>query len=223
MSARKALVTIAIGDKFQREWTTLCRNNWQAYADKHNYDLISITSTLDSSERGQNRNPSWQKCLILSQDWSSQYDRIVWLDADILINTASAPCVAAEVPLEKVGGTDYFDAPVPAYARLTLARKYDYWGDMAVQNDTPQKYYRTNHIETDLDKVIQCGVLVFSPKHHRELLEHVYHNYEQYVAYEGRALSYEINKGGYAHWIDERFNAIWMNYKTLFYPFFFFF
>jgi hypothetical protein len=55
-------------------------------------------------------------------------------------------------------------------------------------------------------------VLVLSPHHHRELLEHVYNVYEDRggyeMNYEMRPLSFEIQEKGLQHWLDNRFNAI---------------
>src|SRR5262249_2560197 len=56
------------------------------------------------------------------------------------------------------------------------------------------------------------GVLVLSPRHHRELLEHVYNSYQdlggEQMNYEMRPLSFEIQENGLQHWIDNRFNAL---------------
>jgi hypothetical protein len=64
--------------------------------------------------------------------------------------------------------------------------------------------------------IVQTGVMVLSPKHHRELLEHVYRTYDDggsnLFNYEMRPLSHEIQRCALQHWIDARFNALiwWM-------------
>jgi hypothetical protein len=64
--------------------------------------------------------------------------------------------------------------------------------------------------------IVQTGVMVLSPKHHRDLLEHVYRTYDdggsRLLNYEMRPLSHEIQSHGLQHWIDARFNALiwWM-------------
>ncbi len=76
MKQSKALVTLAIGEKYLHHWKNFAQNNWQKYADKHGYDLICIDTPLDTSERAQARSPAWQKCLILSQEvdcFNSEY------------------------------------------------------------------------------------------------------------------------------------------------------
>jgi hypothetical protein len=86
----KAIVTLAIGERYLKMFERYCWKNWQVYADKYNYDLIVITDPLDNSERAKLRSPAWQKLLILSQDWSDKYEQIVWIDTDIIINNENA-------------------------------------------------------------------------------------------------------------------------------------
>nr|QQZ51820.1 hypothetical protein JKL49_13545 [Phenylobacterium glaciei] len=78
-------------------WRVMCQSNWQAYADRHGFDLIGIAHRPDMSPRGQARSPAWQKLLVLDQPWSAAYDRIVWIDADIVI-AGDAPNILREVP-----------------------------------------------------------------------------------------------------------------------------
>src|SRR5262249_17097142 len=60
--------------------------------------------------------------------------------------------------------------------------------------------------------MIQAGVLVLSPRYHRELLDHVYNAYEDSgggeMNYEMRPLSFEIQENGLQYLIDNRFNAL---------------
>ncbi|XWK85976.1 MAG: hypothetical protein U7127_17335 [Phormidium sp.] len=53
MKHSKAIVTLVIGKVYQERWESLCRANWQQYADKHGYDLICIDTPLDNSERAK--------------------------------------------------------------------------------------------------------------------------------------------------------------------------
>ena len=65
--------------------------------------------------------------------------------------------------------------------------------------------------------ILQSGVMVLSPKHHRGLLEHVYRTYDDAGSRpldrapgwgEMGPLSHEIQARGLEHWIDPRFNAL---------------
>lgn len=222
MSNRKAIVTIAVGDAYLRLWRGKCQKGWQKYADKYDYDVICIETPLDDSERARQRSASWQKCLIFGHEDIEKYERVVWVDADIVINFENAPCIAAAVPIEKVGAVNAWAMPTPELAQVALDRLYDYWGESCTIRDrTAQDYYASYGIAADFDQVVQAGVLVFSPPHHRRLLEKVYFDYEETGKgnFEMRPLSYELIKADYVHWLDHRFNLVWLVYKVLYYPF----
>ena len=55
--------------------------------DGHGFlrNLICIEQPLDDSARAQKRSPCWQKCLILGEESVNKYDRVVWVDADVLM------------------------------------------------------------------------------------------------------------------------------------------
>jgi hypothetical protein len=226
MSHSKAIVTLAIGDKYLKQWKELCQSNWLAYASKQGYDLICIDQPLDSSERAKKRSPAWQKCLILSQDFSKKYERIVWIDSDILINPVHAPCIVKEVPIEKIGATGAYSSPTVELYTQTLKRQYQYYeycGDNPIINDTPREYYHLYGLPPKFDQVVHTGVLVLSPEYHREILEKAYYEYEEkgnaVWNYEMRPLSWEILEANSIYWIDHRFNLIWLDYVCLHYPF----
>lgn len=42
MTSSKAIVKLAIAQKYLEKWKNLCQANWQKYADRHGYDLICI-------------------------------------------------------------------------------------------------------------------------------------------------------------------------------------
>jgi hypothetical protein len=226
MKNLQAIVTLVIGEKYLKRWKKLCQENWQNYADKHGYDLIVIDTSLDRSERALKRSPAWQKCLILSQEFSQQYERIVWIDSDILINSAIAPCIVKDVPIDKVGATDEYSWPTPQLYDQILERKYDYYEYARFNpvNDYKAKLFYSNYgLPPKFDRIVQTGVMVLSPHHHRQILEKVYFEYEDKGQaqwnYEMRPLSWELLEADYVHWIDPRFNVIWFDYLCLYYPF----
>ena len=222
MNNKKAIATLVVGDYYTRLWKDYCEVNWRQYAAKHGYDVVCLEGALDTSERAQKRSPSWQKCLILSQDFAKQYERVVWMDSDIVINVATAPDIGADVPLEKIGVPNYWEQPAPHLYRECLRRMYEFWGPGAVVNYNAPEYYTSYGFDRTFDRVAGNGVMVLSPAHHRLLLEHNYYAYEDrgpaWLA-EMRPFSYELLKAGCEHWIDHRFNMNWWELRFLFYPF----
>ena len=109
-----------------------------------------------------------------------------------------------------------------AAGQEALTRMFDFW-EPAIVNPTSKEYYTKYGFSDGFDTVVQAGVLVLSPAHHRSLLEKVYFEYEEKGGpewhYEMRPLSYELLKAGAVHWIDPRFNSVWLDDVFLHYPF----
>lgn len=225
MQNNKAIVTLTLGKTYQSFWERLCRANWEEYARRNDYDVIALSEPLDPSPHAAKRQLSWQKCLILSQPFSARYERIVWLDADILINP-DAPDISVGVPLDKVGATDEFSTPSRADHQIALKKLYSFWESIGAKyypSETPEKFYGAYGLPATFDRVVQAGVLVISPEHHREALEEVYFKYFERDAPRGlaemRALSFHLQEADMVHWLDYRFNNLWLVYLALNAPF----
>jgi hypothetical protein len=228
--SRKAIVTLTIGAKYENMFNVYCRSNWKKYCDKYDYDLIVINESLDNTQRSKERSPAWQKLLILSQEWSSLYDQIVWVDTDIFINAENSPCIASLVPLNKFGAVESYSIPSKEIHHVALKRSYENWrknGVNYIDNATPGLYYQNRGIPGgDLDKVAQTGVYVCSQKHHRDIFEHIYNTYEDIHKsaewnYEMPAMSYELVKNNMVHWIPAEYNFCVEEIASSFYPFIF--
>jgi hypothetical protein len=226
MTNTRAMATLVVGESYSAIWHQVCEPNWQRYAEKYHLDLVCLSQPLDTSKRAQERSAAWQKCLILSQDFAQRYEQVVWMDADIMINNRTAPSVVEGVPVEKVGAAQEMTLShtEPKPGRELLDRIGEFWPNVQpVIRYTPREYYTVYGLPDDCDRVINTGVMVLSPSHHRALLEKVYYAYEEKRGREWhmemRPLSYELNHAGLVHWIDSRFNMMWLPHKFLYYPF----
>jgi len=217
MANTKALVTLAIGKKYLKNWQSLCQDNWQRYADRHGYDLICFEEHLDTSERAQKRSPCWQKCLILSQEAVKKYDRVVWIDADVLINWANAPCIVKGVAVDRVGAAAEWATPNQQLSADAKERLFETWGITDEKNE--RETYTKYGIPAEFDRIVQDGIMVLSPSHHREILEKVYYECEETGFGEMPWVSYELLKANCVQWIDDRFSTVWNVHKSLYYPF----
>ncbi|MGB5962193.1 MAG: hypothetical protein WBG73_16115 [Coleofasciculaceae cyanobacterium] len=220
MKQKKAIVTLAIGQHYRDRWHKLCANNWHKYADLRGYDLICIDNPLDDSSRGLSRSAAWQKCLILGDQRVQKYNQVVWLDSDILINPDS-PCVVSKVPEDKVGAVDMFarlNESLPGENKHLIDRHSQFWQSPV---RTPKDFYSKVGLPDVANQVVQTGVMVLSPHHHRSVLENTYYNYEDLVDghFEMESLSYEIIKSNCVHWLDSRFNILWIECMLKDYPF----
>lgn len=220
MKQTKTIVTLAIGQHYRDRWYKLCADNWHKYADLHGYDLICIDKPLDDSSRGLSRSAAWQKCLILGDERVQKYNRVVWLDSDILINPDS-PCVVSQVPEDKVGAVDMFarlNELLPGKNQRLIDRHLQFWQSSV---RTAKDFYSKVGLLDLVNNVVQTGVMVLSPYYHRSLFEHTYYSYEDISNghFEMESLSYEIVKANCVHWLDCRFNALWLECMLRDYPF----
>ena len=222
----KAIVTMAIGDRYLRPWKIHCEANWRAYADRYGFDLICIEKPFDTSRRALQRNPSWQKCLILGQPILRDYERILWIDSDVLINVSLAPNICENVPIEKVGAVNDKSLPSPELHKTALLRLRQARGWKGWTEDTKhpgRAYYEFMGLSPDFDQVVNMGILLLSPAHHHKLLQKIYYDYEDRGGREFHmempAGSWELLKAGVVHWLDRRFNAVWTYDEVINYPF----
>lgn len=221
---KQTLATFVIGDRFQTLFRDYCASGWQAYAERHRYDLHVLDRVIDDSPRGRSRSVSWQKCILLEHSELSRYDRVVWIDADVIINPDS-PDIGDGVPLDKIGAVDEYATPSRDVHRRLLSELYDNWrraGISYIDNLAPEDFHHAFGLPEPMPSVVQAGVMVLSPAHHTALLRHVYDAYEDKGNgwnYEMRPLSYEIQRAGAAHWLDPRFNMLWLLARQQHYPF----
>lgn len=218
MALQTALVTLVIGDEFRLRWKALSEKGWLAYCSRHGFDLVVIGQALDATPRAQARSPAWQKLLVLDPAVTGKYERVIWVDADIIINP-NAPSIVQEVPLEKLGAVDEHRFPTSESRKRIIRSQIEHWRsiDTKIAREwecslAPSAWHARAGLPGRGQHILQTGVMVLSPHHHRELFQHIYHAYEQIGGYEMnfemRPLSYEAQERGMVHWIDGRFNAL---------------
>lgn len=108
---------------------------------------------------------------------------------------------------------------------MLLTREDLRWAKQGIKfsdHNTATQYHRAYGFIGEFTSVVQTGVLVPSPQHHRDFLESVYMRYEDkgnpQWNYEMRFLSYEILRTNLVSLISPRFNMSWHGVKTLHYP-----
>jgi lipopolysaccharide biosynthesis glycosyltransferase len=203
------LVTIAIGDKYLKEYNTLFRKSQELYAKRHGYDFKVVTEFLETTLSTKQRSAiSFQKILVCSQEWSSQYDTIIFVDADILINS-DAPIIH-EFSGEKIGIVDEYSQP-SFNERLAIQIRMNW-------ERTPSDYYKlgAKEFELETDNLLNTGVLILKPTLHKNTLENIYNKYVEKsfghprgFHFEQSAIGYELQINNNFTIIDNKWNAIW--------------
>jgi hypothetical protein len=217
---KRALVTLTIGDKHRRVWEKLCRHTWLSYAARMGFDIVQITAKFDTSAFAEARSPAWQKCLILDQPWAAQYERIVFLDCDIVI-TGRALDVTESVPDPACVGLCVTGAQMSAAERqIYLERCLGY----QLQPDRAEyswaqfiaAQFRSAGIAVEGAPMFNTGVLVLSPAHHGPLLRDVYYQpCKEGRLYEQPALSLAIWQRGLQTPLSARYNWNMHEARTL--------
>jgi len=201
------LVTIAIGEKYLAEYNNLFYESQKNYALKNGYDFKVITYFLDKTIQHRS-SVSFNKILVCNQEWSNEYDFIIFIDADILININSPP-IHNYIDYEGcIGIIDEYSQP-SKQRRLEIQRKMG-WETSAVD------YYNLCGLDIQTDMVFNSGVLVLQPKKHADFLQCIYNKYvaQSLSHYRGfhfeqSCIGYEIQKNNLYKVIDNKFNAVW--------------
>jgi len=221
-----AIVTLAIGEQHFSFWRHNCQPTWEAYAHRHGCDVIIIQEPLDRSELAASRSPAWQKCLVLGQEFAARYRQIVLLDSDIVINAEAAPRITDHVREAKIGGV-ISGSHLPEDLRIVMlsrlrGHEYEYEPGLRHWRESQAEYYKLYGLEPIAAGIVQTGVLVASPRHHRELFGKVYAtpaHADIHRTYEQIPLSHAILSSGLFQQIDSRFNSLFYETMVLHYPF----
>ncbi len=236
MAARFALVTFLVGDAYQAVFERYVRPTWEPYAERHGYDIATLTEPIDVACDLSVKSIHWQKLLIGMHPALRGYEKLVWVDSDILINHRWAPCIASA---HRGDGIGVVKPPPPSPAlggaahgrsvALLVLEQLRRRGlsaepprDAAVLDDGYRAYYRLHGLDGPADSMINTGVLVFDPVRHGETLAGIYLKYpEDYADYEMTPLSFELQVRGLDDDLDPRFNTPWGNWAATHYPFLF--
>jgi hypothetical protein len=208
---KSAIVTMVVGDRYRDLWRRLCAPNWRAYADRHGLDLCVIDDPLDASELAQRRGFSWQKLLIGTLDGFRHYDHLIWIDADIVVNAEEAPSILEGMPPDRIGAVRYH----PLLSQPLLAAAHRRICNGLLPDAFCASSFRRCGLVGGSSQMIQGGVLVV-PRDLVPVLERIYHKYPEPGSrqlQEQPYLSYELSAAGLTHFLDDKFNAVWYEYK----------
>ena len=201
------LVTIAIGEKYLDEYKSLFYKSQINYAMKNGYDFKVITEFLDKDIK-ENASISFNKILVCNQEWSNDYDFIIFIDADILININAPPIHNYVEYGDCIGIIDEYSQPTKE-RRLKIQRQMG-WETSA------SDYYKLCGLNIETDMVFNSGVLVLQPRKHKYFLQYIYNKYlkESLTHYRGfhfeqSCIGYEIQKEKLYKVLDNKFNAVW--------------
>jgi len=224
---RKAIVTLAIGQRYVDEFNYQVKDSWDAYAKKHGYDIFVLTEIIDPSCDLSMKSLHWQKLLIGLIPEIAAYDYVVWMDTDIIINPGTAPCIVSSLKGNKIGvasyGTDISPDESATQRYRILDKLFRTTERKLPRHDASMAdIYRALGYEKPVSNYINTGVFVFQPKLHNDFLSQCYAKYDRDSidgSFENLPYSYELQAQDMIQYIDERFNMAWSKYAAIYYPF----
>ena len=173
---RVAVCTLVVGERFERLFDEFSARSWQRYCQSHGYQLFVFRKPFAELP---GKSFAWQKLFLLDQPELKDFDKIVWLDADIIIAENAPPL---EVPPGKLGYV--LEAP--------FTGSVESWYALFSLPPAPE--------------IVQTGVLCLE-RAHQAILRHA-QTYPETVMYEMPALSWCISQAGIGYHLDPRFNAL---------------
>ena len=206
-----AIVTVAVGDAYEKQYTSLFRKNTEVYCKKYGYDFHLLTDYIFEDEKY--KKPVFvdiMKWTIPFYPAFQQYDRIAIVDADMLI-TPSCPSLESLELEDKIGIINEWIQP--SYEiRKQIHTTYG-WADKS-----PSEYYKV-HIDKDIDtqSVFNGGFLIVSPKHHSEWFRTIFHRHVDGTLtakwhpfhFEQASLGYELLQSNNYKVLDTPWNTLW--------------
>ncbi len=205
-----AIVTIVIGDSYRRLWENLSRPSWERYAEKIKSDIIVITDFIDKKAQNNNRSPAWQKLLVHKIGGIKQYEKIAWLDSDIIVSQNALNifefCEDPSLIYVSVSGSQASQAVKHRYYEklYNITIKPD-WAAIFIAEEA-KKIFDLHEIEQNHNTMLNTGVLVFSPSKYSEMFQDIYKRKELGRLYEQPALSHEIVTRNILGELSPRFN-----------------
>jgi hypothetical protein len=205
------LTTIVIGNEYQEKYRKYYYENHLAYAKKQGYSFHVVTDFIDSSNR-QLSFISLQKILVCSTPISQSYSKVIVVDADILfnINSAGALHEISKYP-DKISIVDEFSQP-SLEERVRLSVKFGY-------EKSASEYYGMAGFNLNTNRVLNTGLMIFSPGIHKDYLEKIYLegitiglNHPRGFHYEQSLVGYHLQKDDMYELLPSEWNAIWAWY-----------
>ena len=207
------LVTIAIGDKYVETYNKYFKQSQENYAKKCGYDF-KVCSEYLYPHLNHPGTIYFNKFLVCNQEWSKNYDFIIFIDSDIYININSPPIHSIIDYGTKIGIADEFSQPT-SELRIQLQKALGY-------ETSATDFYKLAGYTIDTTRVFNSGVLVVQPKYHAEYLENIFKsNVLKAIAhprgplFEQSTLGYHLQKDDMYITLPNQFNTLWFYYKIL--------
>lgn len=236
---KKAIVTFTIGDKYNQNFDKYFEKSILRYCLKYDYDFIRLTEPLDPNVHFNTRANGMliQKLLITTQDWSHEYDYLVWIDSDIYI-TESAEDICSFINVSDnifsnhnssnkifmCNQSTQINRRMRLFNQLTRGFELDaltWYRDRGIIVDNNSSNNSSNKSKPDYNDVGQSGVIVFQPALHATICQEIYNSTIANPHYQRNGedqpfISYELIKRNMLEFLPWEFNVVWELHANMF-------
>lgn len=225
MSPKVAVVTLTIGEK-KEAYERFFVPSIKAFAEKWGYDFKQITDYIDppknpsSSHLTKKYEFCIQKILVSQLPWVDEYDWIIIIDADILMNYETAPNLVEHLVDGKICVVNERSLFGNAEIVTKFWKKYD-----PSYPPTAQEYYSYLGFPESFQFQANSGFVCFQPRVQKKFFRDLYEIYAPRI-FAGEdldgdqgPLNYEGQKQNVLHFLDERWNRVWLFPRFIFYGF----
>lgn len=180
---------------------------------KCGYDFKVITDYIKGPKKKD--LISLNKILVCDYNWEKNYDFIIFIDADIIINENTPPIHNEYNFGNKIGVVNQSQPTLQARIEGQIHKGYEV---------TAKDYYKlkSNH-DIETEHIINTGVLVIQPKKHKLFLRNIFDKYfnkqignKNKFHYEQSVIGYEIQKNDMHFFMNMKWNALWSANKYYF-------
>jgi hypothetical protein len=202
-----AIATVVIGADYRKVYDRIFRPSVERYAASHGYDLLLFEDYLVGYGFRGPAAMSAMKMLLPWHERAMAYDRLMVLDADILVHRSAPPFHMLEIG-EGVGAVDEWSQPTIA-ERLAIQ-------DRAGLEMSPRAYYARAGLAFDSEIVVNGGMFVCEPRRHGAFFRDLAGRHIAQLArlprgspYEQPVLNYELQTAGLLRLLPAAWNRIW--------------
>jgi len=204
---KAAIATIVIGADYRKVYDRIFRPSVERYAASHGYDLLLFEDFLAGDAFRGPAHMSFMKMLLPWHERTRGYDRLMVLDADIVIHGGAPPFHQLELG-EGVGAVDEWAQPTPA-ERLEFQRR-------AGWERSASEYYARAGLAFDSGIVVNAGMFVCEPGRHGAFFRdfagrHIARlsGLSRIAQYEQQLFNYELQTAGLLRLLPAAWNRIW--------------
>ena len=209
------IVTIAIGEKYLKEWKSFALPSWKVYCQKFDIGLIVFTKDLISNKNKKWKKATWQKLLIGNalKTKIKKIENICYLDTDIIIspiapnifNNFDIDCISL-VSLRRNLPYDYDEVikKVAFFRNLYYDKNYPLDSALFISIPDLYKYHNLTPVKDEAC----AGLFVFNIKK-----SDILYNYFFEIESNIKSITGGGDQTHFNHFIQTNCKVTWLNYK----------